>query len=155
MAGDLLIVSIEENDLNLLKEVGGLLEMTIYHADQDNPTAWKLLDQRLANPDPPQKREDLPPHMYVEIRGNTPIRENTIKLGKTGQMYNLLSKIGRPLSIVTSQAALRDWNSANGQGRLDILDTALKSHRIIIEFYKVGTTHVLKKYPNAKKIDQQ
>ena len=89
--------------------------------------------------------------MYLEIPGNTPIKSNVEKIGKTGLMYNLLSKISRPLSIVTNQAALGDWNTSNGQQRLDLLDAALKRHRVIIEFYKVGNTHVLKKYPNAER----
>lgn len=149
MAGDLLIVSIESEDLQLLESaLNGSFTKKIHHADRNTREAWVSLENRLI-PEPPniRNRQGLPPHMYISFLQI--VEETNIPKNKIPLLTNLMNKITRPLRIVSVKQKLDNWHNKDGAQRLTALIDATQDQQIIIEFYKVGGTHVLSKYPTA------
>lgn len=148
MAGDLLIISMESDELDALTTVlGGQLENIIHHADRDTLQAWQNLDARSRIFQPPRVRQELPPHMYIRFTFNQ-LNQNLNQM-QTAKLKNLMMKITRPLGIVSAQQVLNDWQNQDGCGRLQTLIQATNNHAIVLEFYKIGGTPVLIKFPRA------
>ncbi|MBD2499858.1 hypothetical protein [Anabaena azotica] len=154
MAGDLLIVSIESEDLTLLREaLKGDFQQEIHHSNRDTQDAWNLLNDRLKQTQGPANRKGLPPHMYISF---IQIDSKVITDIQKGKLSNLMMKITRPLGVISVKQDLDAWETTQqGRDRLDLLIKATQKQKIIIEFYKVGGVHVLQKYPNATKIPER
>ncbi|BAZ33090.1 hypothetical protein NIES4074_56000 [Cylindrospermum sp. NIES-4074] len=146
MAGDLFIMNITEDEMNVIIQAGGQIERSIYHANRDKAEAWTKLEIQLTAQQ--QKRVGLPPHAYIRFTRN--------QYKKSALLENFLAKVSRPLGVVTNQPALQNWNQTI-HNRADYLEQALEKIAVILEYYKYGNQKLLDApfAKDFKRIDEQ
>ena len=142
MAGDLLYLNTNSTDLAYLElDAGAVLIETVFHCDKGWSAKQGVLDARLANPDGPQNRTDLPAHCYLEFR-----RDNVDKLRSkvhSATLARVLGTVTRPKSIVKAQPTLVGWDTTEAKNRAGLIVNALNSVAAIsLEFYTVGSFSV-------------
>lgn len=141
MAGDLFIMNITSQEMQIIISAGGEEGQVIYHANRGNQQNYNLLTQRLQPNITTQDRTNLPPHAYITISKNS-YKENVVMLN------NFLAKVSRPLGVVTRQRALGDWN--NRTDRATYLEEALNEINVILEYYQYDNKNLLNSSYTAK-----
>lgn len=111
MAGDLLLVNLDEEELNALLTAGGTLVPRIFHADkygQDAWTTWAALFKLGVDGNKINNRVGLPPHFYVNFSYSKINFEMNSKEQKA--FREVVFGATRPLTIVSSNPYLAGWD---------------------------------------------
>lgn len=141
MAGDLYMENIGYDEFNTLQAAGAVVGQAIYHADKSWNTNKSVLDDRLAAA-APSARQNLPAHGYVTF--NAANRHATTAYAGLGinkaKLNNLLTKVTRPLGLISANANLAGWPGADPAA---MLLAALNLGNVIIEYYKYDGSPIL------------
>lgn len=107
MAGDLLLTNIDEEDLNILLQAGGVLNGNIFHSDKHTQLSWNSWLGRLTeglNGGTINNRVGLPPHFYINFSVSDYKGTGSYAFSK------LIWSAIRPLTIVSNKQALANWD---------------------------------------------
>lgn len=134
MAGDLFIETLSYDDLERIQRCGGILQASVFHADQDSEQNFAILNTRLSEAQ--QNRKHLPPHCYIEFN------KNSIDLKNMLVLSSLLDRTSCPAGIVKIRQAFANWAALDGGEKAVCLHGVIQNGSITLEFYKVGLWRV-------------
>lgn len=133
MAGDLFIMNLTENNMNVLLAAKGELGNTIYHSDKGQPGNYQILNQRLQQVQGEANRQSLPPHAYITF--SEAMYSKYVK-----DLNEVLYRVKRPLGIVQNVAALANWETEADKAHL--LQEVLKTRNVTLEWYQIDGVNI-------------
>ena len=145
MAGDIYIKTLSYDDVSNIERCHGVLDRSVYHADQTN---FGVLDQALLAG--AQIRVHLPAHCYFTFDRRTP---NIDKISLT-RLSKILQRTSRPPGIVKVKRGLDHWDRATDVEKAGLLWAEIQGGPIKLEFYMVGLWSVRDHFKDFAMVDE-